>query len=276
VTRRTHLAGLLALAALAACAGAPTTPVAPARARPSGPVCAVPPRSAPGGAGPAGQPAPGAGLSPEELIAGARQLRSAGDHAAAQRLLEQAAVLAPDDVEVCFELADLLVADETDLDRAGAMLLAMSSGHPRRDGVLGRLAELRGDPAAAEAAYARQLAVQDDPEVRLRRALVLERLGRDAEATLELEGLRAADPADAVVRARLAERYEAAGRLTEAEAELRALAEAAPGRPEDWRRLAAFCTRHGLTEKARLAEARAREAEARPTRALRPLKPTGR
>jgi len=280
VTRPAHLAVLLplaALVALAGCAGKPArpsgavAPVPPDRARPAGPACAVPPT----GSGLA-RPAPVAGLRPEELVAGARQLRSAGDHAGAQRLLEQAAVLAPGDVEVCFELADLLVADEADLDRAGAMLLAIPAGHPRRDGTLGRLAELRGDPAGAEAAYARQLALQDDPEVRLRRALVLERLGRDAEATAELERLRAAEPADAVVRARLAERYEAAGRLAEAEAELRALAEASPGRPEGWRRLATFCTRHGLAEKARAAEARAREAEPRPARALRPLKPTGR
>jgi predicted Zn-dependent protease len=78
------------------------------------------------------------------------------------------------------------------------------------------------------------------------------------------------------VRALLAERYEAAGRLAEAEAELRFGAEATLGRPEGWRRLAAFCTRHGLAEKARDAEARAREAAATPQRALRPLKPTGR
>jgi tetratricopeptide (TPR) repeat protein len=277
VTRLAHLAGLVSLAALVGCAGAPARPVPPVRARPAGPVCAVPPRGpAPAGPGPAARPAPDAGLRPGELVAGARQLRSDGDHAGAQRLLEQAAVLAPDDAEVCLELADLLVADDADLDRAGAMLLAIPAGHPRRDATLGRLAELRGDPAGAEAAYARELAVADDPEVRLRRALVLERLGRDAEATVELERLRAADPDDAVVRARLAERYEAAGRLREAEAELRALAEASPGRPDGWRRLAAFCTRHGLTDKARAAEARARDAEASPQRVLRPLKPTGR
>jgi predicted Zn-dependent protease len=139
-----------------------------------------------------------------------------------------------------------------------------------------RLAEPGGDLAAAEAADARLLAAADDPVVRLRRALLLERLGRDAEAIAELERLRAADPAQAGVRARLAERYEAVGRLGDAEAELRSLAEATPERPEGWRRLAAFCARHGLAEQASAAEARAREAEARPRRELRPLRPSAR
>jgi tetratricopeptide (TPR) repeat protein len=142
----------------------------------------------------------------------------------------------------------------------------------------GRPAEPGADPAADEAAFARRLAVADDPEARLGRALALERLGRDAEAITELERLRAADPGHAGVRARLAERYEAVGRLDEAELELRTLAGASPARPEGWRRLAAFCRRHGLGARAREAEAAAREveAQARPHRELRSLSPSGR
>jgi predicted Zn-dependent protease len=134
------------------------------------------------------------------------------------------------------------------------------------------------DPALVEAACARQLQLADDPALRLRRALALERLGRDAEAIAELERLHGADPAQAGVRARLAERYEAVGRMDEAEAELRSLAAETPGRPEGWRRLAAFYRRHGSVEKARQAEDAAREVEAqdRPRRELRPLLPTGR
>jgi predicted Zn-dependent protease len=127
-----------------------------------------------------------------------------------------------------------------------------------------------------EQACARELAVADDPERRLRRALALEQLGRDAEAIVELERLRVADPSLMAARARLAERYEAVGRLTEAETELREMARERADRPEGWRRLAAFCARHGFTESATGAEARAREAEARPRRELRPLLPTGR
>jgi predicted Zn-dependent protease len=127
-----------------------------------------------------------------------------------------------------------------------------------------------------EQACARELAVADDPERRLRRALALEQLGRDAEAIVELERLREAEPSRAAARVRLAERYEAVGRLTESETELRELARERADRPEGWRRLAAFCVRHGFTESARGAEARAREAEARPRRELRPLLPAGR
>jgi predicted Zn-dependent protease len=210
------------------------------------------------------------------LLARARQLRTAGDHEGARKRLEQAAVIAPDDAEVCLALADLLVADGAELDRAGAMLALVPAGTPRRDEVQGRLAEQRGDYAAAEAAYARQLAKGADPQVQLRRALALEKLGRLAEAIIELERLRAATPRDQVVRARLAELYEAIGRLSEAEAELRTLAQTEASRPEGWRRLSAFCARQGWTEKARAAESRALEAEARPKRELRPLRPGGR
>jgi predicted Zn-dependent protease len=127
-----------------------------------------------------------------------------------------------------------------------------------------------------EAACARHLQRADDPALRLRRALALEQLGRNAEAIAELERVVAADPGQAAARARLAERYEAMGRFDDAEIELQALAQATPGRPEGWRRLAAYYARQGLTENARAAEARAHDAEARPPRDLRPLRPSGR
>jgi tetratricopeptide (TPR) repeat protein len=265
-----RLACLLPLVALTGCASTPPPPARPER----GPICAVPPKAATRSE--AGvDPRKGAGPRPEELLARARQLRAAGDHEGARKRLEQAAVIAPGDAEICFALADLLVSDGVELDRAEAMLSPLPAATPRRDELLGRLAEQRGDFAAAEAAYARQLAKGPDPQVQLRRALALEKLGRLAEAIVELERLRAAAPGDTEVRVRLAEVYEETGRLTEAEGELRALAEASPSRPEGWRRLAALCTRQGFTEKARAAEARAHDAEARPRRDLRPLKPTG-
>ena len=255
---------------MAGCASAPPAPTRPARR----PICAVLPKGVtPPEAGV--DPRTGAGPRPEVLLARARQLRAAGDHEGARKRLEQAAVIAPDDADVCFALADLLLADGAEPERAEAMLSALPAATPRRDELLGRLAEQRGEYAAAEAAYARQLARGPDPQLQLRRALVLERLGRLAEAIVELERLRAAAPGDTVVGVRLAEVYEETGRLPEAEAELRSLAEASPSRPEGWRRLAALCTRQGFTEQARTAEARARDAEARPKRDLRPLKPTG-
>jgi tetratricopeptide (TPR) repeat protein len=192
-----------------------------------------------------------------------------------------APVIPPAQLALLFPLAALLAcagAPAPTRDRAGPARTAIAVSAAIPDAAPGRLAEPRDDPAADEAAFARRLAVADDPEARLGRALALERLGRDAEAIIELERLRSADPARAGVRARLAERYEAVGRLGDAEAELRALAGASAGRPEGWRRLAAFCRRHGLAGKAHDAEEAAREveAQARPPRELRPLLPARR
>jgi predicted Zn-dependent protease len=199
---------------------------------------------------------------------------STADPAAAR--LQQAAEARPDDPELCLDMANLLIADGAELALAGTMLGRVPEGYPRRDPAVGRLAELRGDFAAAEAAWSRQLARGDDPEARLHRAMALVRLGRDGEAIAELERLRGEQPGDVVVRTLLAERYEAAGRLTDTEAELRWLAEAPPPRPEGWRRLAAFYRRNGQAQKAGVAEDRARAAESKPQRQLRPLQPTGR
>jgi Flp pilus assembly protein TadD len=204
----------------------------------------------------------------------ARALRTAGDLTGAEGWLEAALAVAPDDRAARLDLADLLIAEARSPERAASLVEGFPDPDAAKELTLGRLAEQREDLPAAEAAYRRSLLVRDDPEVRLRRALLLERLGRDGEATAELEQVRQARPDDGVVRARLAERYEAAGRLQEAEAELRWLAEAAPGRPEGWRRLAALLTRAGQVEKARTAEGLARDADRRSKRSLRPLLPS--
>lgn len=214
---------------------------------------------------------------PEVLLARARALRAEGDVAGAQERLEVALQAAPDSDELRLELADLIVAEGREPYRAAVLL----EGVRVRDGARwhlanGRLAELRGDDRGAEAAYARALAEEDDPDVRLRRALVLERLGRFDEAAAQLELLRAARPDDALVRARLAERHEAAGRLAEAEVELREAAEAQPERAAGWERLARFYRRAGREAEARDALARARDALGRTERALRPLLPSKR
>ena len=101
--------------------------------------------------------------------------------------------LPPSDDERLDE-ASRLLADGVRLERAGLLLAAVAPGPARRDLLLGQLAELTGDDAGAVAAYQRVLAQGDDEEVRLRRALVLERLGRGAEAEADLHRLRAAAP----------------------------------------------------------------------------------
>jgi predicted Zn-dependent protease len=252
----------LAVLALAACA----TPSAPPLSGPA-------PGAAAASAAPAAPPQP----RPEVLVARARALREQGDASAAQARLEAAWRAAPDSDDVRLELADLLVSDGQDLARAAVLLDGMRD----RDGarwhvVAGRLAEVRGDDATASEQYARALAAADDPDVRLRRALALERLTRVDEATLELERVRASRPDDAVVSAHLADRYEAAGRLRDAEAELRAAAEAQPDRAAGWDRLARFYARTGRAAAASEARSRAREAGARSARSLRPLLPSTR
>jgi predicted Zn-dependent protease len=214
---------------------------------------------------------------PEVLVARARALRAEGDVAGASARLEAALEVAPDAAEVRIELADLLVADGGDLDRAELLLTGIAErGDGRHHLVLARLAEARGDDARAAAEYAVALEAEDDPDARLRRAIALERLGRDGEATADLERVRAARPDDAFVRARLAERLEAGGRLAEAEAEYRWLADAQPERAAAWDRLARFYERVGRAKDARWAAERARTVGRRQDRALRPLLPSKR
>jgi hypothetical protein len=83
-----------------------------------------------------------------------------------------------------------LLADGADLPLVARLLEAAGDGDPRRDLLAGQLAELLGDDEAAAAAYQRFLSGVDDDEVRLRRALALERLGRAGEVREDLARLR--------------------------------------------------------------------------------------
>lgn len=258
--KRLPLAPSLALGAmLAACASAPPLP--------SGPL--------PSAALPAPATVPGS----DALLSDARALRAAGDAALARVRLEEALAAAPARDDVRLELAELLVAggEGEDLPRAETVLAGVRrrTVDARWDLACARLAELRGDDEAAQAAYGRALFVAEDADVRLRRALALERLGRAEDAARELERARAARPQDLAVRARLAELYEAAGHLPEAEAELVTAARAAPERSASWTRLARFYERAGRPADAERADARARAA-GRPSRNLRPLLPSRR
>ncbi|HET8734584.1 MAG TPA: tetratricopeptide repeat protein [Anaeromyxobacteraceae bacterium] len=246
-----------ALCLAAACASAPA------------PVAKAPP---PPPAAPA--PAPVARAPRLDLlVASARTLRASGDAEGAREVLEAALTLAPASDEARLELAGQLVADGRDLDRAARLVAeARPAGGARARALEGELAELRGDDPGAATAYASALEASPDPDVRLRRALVLERLGRADEALRELHQASVERPGDPVGRARLADRYEAAGQLAAAEEQLKAAAESAPDRPAEWDRLARFYARIGKPDRARAAEARARVAAGTaPARKLRPL-----
>jgi uncharacterized protein (TIGR02996 family) len=230
-----------------------------------------PPSGAPGSQ--PGWPPP----APSERVSRALELRALGDVAGARAQLESALATAPayDDARLAF--ADLLLSEGRELDRAAAILAGVRE--PGRHGHLlsASLAELRGDDAGAAAAYARALEAANDPDVRLRRALTLERLGRGAEAIQELERVRGARPEDALARGRLAGLYEAAGRMRDAHAEYRALAALRPKRAQGWVELARFCERTGRHAEAAAARARARAARGEGSaRELRPLAPSSR
>lgn len=244
-------------AVLAACASTPPLPSEPL------PAAAVPP--------PATVP------GPDSLLADARALLAAGDAALARVRLEEALAAAPARDDVRLELAEILIADGQDLQRAQSVLAGVRrrAVNARWDLACARVAELGGDDEAAQAAYGRALLVADDADVRLRRAVALERLGRADEAVRELEKARATRPQDLAVRTRLAELYEACGRMVEAEAELAAAARAAPERAAGWTRLARFYERNGRAAEAERADSRARAA-GRPGRSLRPLLPSRR
>jgi len=215
--------------------------------------------------------------SPPEHLARAQALRSEGDVAGARARLERALAVAPQYDDARLELADLLLSDGAELDRAAELLAGVRAPRTRAQVLTGRLAELRADDAGAAAAYGRALESGEDPDVRLRRALALDRLGRSPEAIEELRRVRAVRPRDAIARARLALLYEAAGRFREAEGEYRAVAELHPERAQGWEDLARCCERAGRYAEARAAHRRAREARAAASaRELRPLPPSRR
>jgi predicted Zn-dependent protease len=244
----------------------------------SAPAAAPAPRAAsaaPVAAAPSVAPTP---PRTDVLVARARALRAEGDVPGARARLEAAAQLDPASPEVRVELADVLLAEGVELDRAAGLLQGLLE---RPDGrvslVRARLCEARSDDAGAVVAYAVALAAADDPDVRLRRALALERLGRTGEEIVDLERLRAVRPGDAFVRAHLGDAYDEMGRPLDAEAELRWVAEAQPGRAAGWLRLARLYERMGRSRDARDAADRARAAGGvRSDRALRPLLPSKR
>ncbi len=246
----------LALALAAACAGSPPSP-----------------RKAAPAASPA---APAVDVAAE--LAAARAARAEGQGDIARRHLEAVVLADPRAFEARLDLAELLLADGSGLERAALVIdeaRALRETDARLWRLRGSLLELREDEAGAADAYALALAISPDTELRLRRGMLLAHLGKRADAAFELERVEAERPSDRAARAALAELYEAEGRLAEAEGELAELARLAPADAGAQRRLATFHRRHGDLAKAREADERARQLETAP-RTLRPLGPARR
>ncbi|MFL5262124.1 MAG: tetratricopeptide repeat protein, partial [Anaeromyxobacteraceae bacterium] len=247
----------IALAALAACS-TPPAPVPP------------PPEPAPA---PAPAPAP---VDVAVELAAARAARIGGDDAAAREHLERAVGADATLVDARLDLAELLLERAADLARAETLLdeaRALRGPDAREERLRGAVLEARGDEQEAVAAYERALAREANPDLLLRRAVLLRTLGREDEAVRAFEELERVRPGDLTARVHLAELYERLGRASEAEAELRAVAAAAPQNPAPLRRLAAFYRRRGDVRGAKRAEADAARLAA-PARALRPLPPS--
>jgi predicted Zn-dependent protease len=231
---------------------------------------------------PAPVAAPAPAPSPEKaevLLSRARALRGAGDLPGARARLEDGLKADPGSAGVRLELADVLVAEGLELDRAASLLAGLEETADGRVSLArARLCEARADDAGAAAAYGAALAHADDPETRLRRALTLERLGRTGEQIAELELLRSERPTDVFARAHLGDAYEDAGRCVDAEAELKWVAEAQPDRPAGWLRLARFYEQAGRPREAREAREAAERARTaggvHQERSLRPLLPS--
>lgn len=232
--------------------------------------------------GPSILPAPATPIPPPvdpalELALG-RAARVEGRSSQAREHLERAIQAGPNRAEARLELAELLVADGVELDRARillqeAQLLRGDSARIAQAG--GALEELQGQDAQAVESYARALELSPDPDLQLRRGLLLQRLGRSGEAAAELASVLRARPGDRAARMVQAEACEAAGQLAAAEHALAVASALAPADASPLRALAAFYLRHGERAKA-AAAARRLGADSQPARKLRPLLPAHR
>lgn len=229
------------------------------------------------GSPPPPPPPPPPRVDPAPLFAEALAAREGGELERARSRLEAAVAADPRWDLPRLELAELLLDEGRDRARAEALLAAPArEENPRLHRLRGVERELAGDDAAAADHYASALALRADPELRFRRALVLDRLGRADEAVAELERVRAERPGDLAPLARLADLYERLDRLEDAERLLAREANQMPPRVNAWLRLLRFYERTGQDEKARAAELRIRALEAPPARELRPLAPSRR
>jgi Tfp pilus assembly protein PilF len=221
-------------------------------------------------------PAPPPVDAARELALGREALKD-GHVEEARQHLEAAAQADPGAAEPRLDLAELFISEGADLEHAEGLLLEAQTlqVEPARWARLsGALKELRGDEAGAGEAYRAALELAPDPDLRLRRGLLLLRLGKAAEAESELARVLAERPGERAGRTELAELYERAGRSVAAEHELAVLAALAPSDAAPLRALVAFYRRHGEQGKAVVAEhwARALDGEGRKLRPLLPAR----
>lgn len=219
---------------------------------------------------------------PRVSFARGKALLAEGEENAARSAFLRAAEAAPTWLLPQLELGELAVRRREGVAEARAALAALADGgvtNPRYHRVLGDLAELEGDDAAAVTAWRASLErLPEQVEVRLRMAAALERRGRHAEAAEAYAVALARNPSDLVVRARYASALEASGAWEEAREQLGILVRLQPGKEIPLRRLARFHERRGELDEARRLHQEADRAGRRgePPRKMRPLPPSRR
>ncbi len=209
-----------------------------------------------------------------ELALG-RAARVEGRTTEAREHLERAVRADPNGPVARLELADLFIAEGSELGTARILLqeaqvLRGDAERIARTG--GALEELEGHEAQAVESYARALELAADPDLEVRRALLLLRLGRPGEAATELGSVLLLRPEDRGARAAQADACEAAEQLAAAEHALAVASALAPADAAPLRALASFYRRHGQRAKAAAVERQLRPDD-RPARKLRPLLP---
>ncbi len=209
--------------------------------------------------------------------------REAGDAAAARAAFEEAAQESQGWLLPRLELAELAVQRRENVAEERQALVAAAgpnSDVPRVHRLLAELAELQGDDQAAAASWSKAIELLPyNIDLRERRAAVLFRLGRHADAAQDWERAVRARPDESHLRMLFADALEGAGRHDEAREQHEASIRLQPGREAPVRRYARFLERIGDTRAAKLQHAQAdrlRDKPTRPQRSLRPLLPSKR
>lgn len=173
------------------------------------------------------------------------------------------------------EKAELAIARNEGYAEVRSEILALGPDrveNPRLHRVLGQLAVLEGNDAAAERAFSRSLDLRPEQvQARAERAAVLGRLGRHAEAATEYGRAVEASPNDNALRSRYADALEAAQRHKEARAQLELLIKRQPDKEAPLRQLARFLERRGDRKGAAAAAAKADRLRPGGDRVMRPL-----
>jgi len=209
------------------------------------------------------------------LLNWGQSLREAGKPEIAEVGFDAAIDRSPTWVLPYLARAELAIERNEGIREARAEVSALEarrSQNPRLHRILGQLAALDGDDAAAVAAFQRSLDLRpEQPATRAERAAALGRLGRHDEAVSEYARAVQELPNDNALRSRYADSLEAAGRFKEARKELDLLVKRQPDREAPLRQLARFLERRGDRKGAAAAAAKADRLRPGGDRNLRPL-----